>query len=190
MTVGGYPSRRLNRSSFLSMMCCYEYNAHSSRKVSASGGRLRGEIVFEGAIRPFTRSYFFGLTQKVTKKVKASSSPFLLEQEFFSFAALRPVRRSPYLSLRRSFRSFRPGSPHPAALQDPPDLSGRRVGDTCGREFALCDSSSEKSLCAGGADFTAWKEIIKHRHTTRLLICIGLRLRHKTYFRTRQGHLW
>jgi hypothetical protein len=75
-------------------------------------------FVFEGAIRPFTRSYFFGLTQKVTKKVKASSSPFLLVQEFFSFAVLRPVRRSPYLSLRRSFRSFRPGSPHPAALQE------------------------------------------------------------------------
>jgi hypothetical protein len=79
---------------------------------------------FEGAIRlvaqvrPFTRSYFFGLTQKVTKKVKASSSPFLLVQEFFSFAVLRPVRRSPYLSLRRSFRSFRPRSPHPAALQE------------------------------------------------------------------------
>jgi hypothetical protein len=47
-------------------------------------------FIFEGAIRPFTRSYFFGLTQKVTKKVKASSSPFLLEQEFFSFAVLRP----------------------------------------------------------------------------------------------------
>ena len=118
MTVGGYPSLRLNRNTFLSMMCCDEYNAHSSRKVAASGGRLHGgEIeynnlfIFEGAIRPFTRSYFFGLTQKVTKKVKASSSPFLLVQEFFSFAVLRPVRRSPYLSLRRSFRSFRPGSP-------------------------------------------------------------------------------
>ena len=95
-------------------------------------------FVFEGAIRPFTRSYFFGLTQKVTKKVKASSSPFLLVQEFFSFAVLRPVRRSPYLSLRRSFRSFRPGSPHPAALQE--------SAQTCGREFAMCDSSSEKSL--------------------------------------------
>jgi hypothetical protein len=58
-------------------------------------------FVFEGAIRPFTRSYFFGLTQKVTKKVKASSSPFLLVQEFFSFAVLRP------------------------------DVSGRRVGATC-----------------------------------------------------------
>ena len=92
-------------------------------------------FVFEGAIRPFTRSYFFGLTQKVTKKVKASSSPFLLVQEFFSFAVLRPVRRSPYLSLRRSFRSFRPASPHPAALQE---LS-RLVGETCGREFALCN---------------------------------------------------
>jgi hypothetical protein len=49
-------------------------------------------LFFEGAIRPFTRSYFFGLTQKVTKKVKASPSPFLLEQEFFSFSVLRPVR--------------------------------------------------------------------------------------------------
>jgi len=48
-------------------------------------------LFFEGAIRPFTRSYFFGLTQKVTKKVKASPSPFLLEQEFFSFAVLRPA---------------------------------------------------------------------------------------------------
>ncbi|MFN5692122.1 MAG: hypothetical protein ACK46Z_06450, partial [Bacteroidota bacterium] len=64
---------------------------------------------------------------------KASSSPFLLEQEFFSFAVLRPVRRSPYLSLRRSFRSFRPGSPHPAALQEP--------AQTCGRKFALCNFS-------------------------------------------------
>jgi hypothetical protein len=43
MTVGGYPSRRLNRNTFLSMMCCDEYNAHSTRKVAASGGRLRGE---------------------------------------------------------------------------------------------------------------------------------------------------
>ena len=82
-------------------------------------------FVFEGAIRlvaqvrPFTRSYFFGLTQKVTQKVKASSSPFLLQQEFFSFAVLRPVRWSPFLSLLRSYRSFRPGSPHPAALQEP-----------------------------------------------------------------------
>ena len=105
-------------------------------------------FIFEGAIRPFTRSYFFGLTQKVTKKVKASSSPFLLVQEFFSFAVLRPVRRSPYLSLRRSFRSFRPGSPHPAALQE--------SAQTCGREFTMCDSSSEKFLYDGGAkDFAA-----------------------------------
>jgi len=43
MMVGGFPSLRLNRRSFLSMMCCDEYNVHSSRKVAASGGRLRGE---------------------------------------------------------------------------------------------------------------------------------------------------
>jgi hypothetical protein len=100
-------------------------------------------FVFEGAIRlvaqvrPFTRSYFFGLTQKVTKKVKASSSPFLLVQEFFSFAVLRPVRRSPYLSLRRSFRSFRPASPPPRIqlhCKNCPDWSGRRVAGSllCG----------------------------------------------------------
>ncbi|MFN7538800.1 MAG: hypothetical protein ACK5RQ_01995 [Bacteroidota bacterium] len=43
MTVGGFPNLRLARITFLSMMCCVEYNAHSSRKVAASGGRLRGE---------------------------------------------------------------------------------------------------------------------------------------------------
>jgi hypothetical protein len=43
MTVGCFPNLQINRSSFLSMMCCHESNAHSSRKVATSGGRLRGE---------------------------------------------------------------------------------------------------------------------------------------------------
>ena len=80
---------------------------------------------------PLHPEFLFGLTQKGTKKFRASPSPFPPEadkfrwrRKFFSFAVLPPGRRSPYLQPTAFGPELPPGVPHTTSLQEPARLKG------------------------------------------------------------------